>query len=159
MCLPDTTSRAVLALASKESTMQTDTHASRHCPHQRRAAEHGRRNALSADELRQRACSELLRQAAHAQRLAGRHDDVPGTDGVLSEAASAGHRDAAGKEPGQCPNLPRKPAGATTRPTRAAYSTGERVHVRHILFAVTPGVDVVALRKRAEATLAGCALP
>ena len=30
------------------------------------------------------------------------------------------------------------------------YHTGERVRVRHILFAVTPGVDVVALRKRAE---------
>ena len=33
---------------------------------------------------------------------------------------------------------------------RASYRTGERVRVRHILFAVTPGVDVVALRKRAE---------
>jgi peptidyl-prolyl cis-trans isomerase C len=30
------------------------------------------------------------------------------------------------------------------------YRTGERVRVRHILFAVTPGVDVVALRKQAE---------
>jgi peptidyl-prolyl cis-trans isomerase C len=35
----------------------------------------------------------------------------------------------------------------------AGYRTGERVLARHILFAVTPGVDVVALRKRAEATL------
>ena len=32
----------------------------------------------------------------------------------------------------------------------STYRTGERVRVRHILFAVTPGVDVVALRKRAE---------
>ena len=32
----------------------------------------------------------------------------------------------------------------------ASYRTGERVRVRHILFAVTPGVDVAALRKRAE---------
>jgi peptidyl-prolyl cis-trans isomerase C len=32
----------------------------------------------------------------------------------------------------------------------AAYRTGERLRVRHILFAVMPGVDVVALRKRAE---------
>jgi len=30
---------------------------------------------------------------------------------------------------------------------------GERAHLRHILFAVTPGVDVVALRKRAEGAL------
>ena len=35
----------------------------------------------------------------------------------------------------------------------ATYRTGERVLARHILFAVTPGLDVVALRKRAEATL------
>jgi len=35
----------------------------------------------------------------------------------------------------------------------ASYRTGERVRARHILFAVTPGVDVVALRKRAEAAL------
>jgi peptidyl-prolyl cis-trans isomerase C len=34
-----------------------------------------------------------------------------------------------------------------------SFSTGERVRLRHILFAVTPGVDVVALRKRAEAAL------
>ena len=32
----------------------------------------------------------------------------------------------------------------------ATYCTGERIRVRHILFAVTPGVDVAALRKRAE---------
>ena len=35
----------------------------------------------------------------------------------------------------------------------AHYRSGERVRVRHILFAVTPGVDVAALRQRAEATL------
>ena len=35
----------------------------------------------------------------------------------------------------------------------ARYAAGERVRARHILFAVTPGVDVVALRKRAEDAL------
>jgi peptidyl-prolyl cis-trans isomerase C len=33
---------------------------------------------------------------------------------------------------------------------RARYAVGERVQVRHILFAVTPGTDVKALRLRAE---------
>jgi hypothetical protein len=37
--------------------------------------------------------------------------------------------------------------------TQRAYQSGERVRLRHILFAVTPGVHVVALRKRAEAAL------
>jgi peptidyl-prolyl cis-trans isomerase C len=35
----------------------------------------------------------------------------------------------------------------------AQYRRGERVRVRHILFAVTPGMDVVKLRNRAEACL------
>ncbi len=35
----------------------------------------------------------------------------------------------------------------------ARYAVGERVRVRHVLFAVTPGVDVNALRQRAEACL------
>ena len=38
--------------------------------------------------LRQRACSELLRQAAIAQGLLPGHD-APAADGVLSEAASS----------------------------------------------------------------------
>jgi peptidyl-prolyl cis-trans isomerase C len=36
---------------------------------------------------------------------------------------------------------------------QALYSSGEQIHLRHVLFAVTPGVDVAALRQRAEAAL------
>lgn len=35
----------------------------------------------------------------------------------------------------------------------ARFGHGERARLRHVLFAVTPGVDVVALRQRAEACL------
>jgi peptidyl-prolyl cis-trans isomerase C len=42
---------------------------------------------LSDEELRQRACSELLRQAAIAEGLLD-GADAPSDDGVLSEAAS-----------------------------------------------------------------------
>ena len=35
----------------------------------------------------------------------------------------------------------------------AGYRRGKRVRVRHVLFAVTPGMDVVALRNRAETCL------
>jgi peptidyl-prolyl cis-trans isomerase C len=42
---------------------------------------------LSDEELRQRACSELLRQAAIAESLLD-GTDAPSDDGVLSEAAS-----------------------------------------------------------------------
>jgi peptidyl-prolyl cis-trans isomerase C len=36
---------------------------------------------------------------------------------------------------------------------QASFTTGERVHVRHILFAVTQGLEVSLLRQRAEACL------
>jgi hypothetical protein len=48
---------------------------------------HGLDAVLSVDEVRQRACSELLRQAAVAQGLLA-SDDGCSPDGVLSEAAS-----------------------------------------------------------------------
>ena len=47
-----------------------------------------RDEALSAEELRQRACTELLRQAAQAAGLLTASDAASG-DGVISEAASA----------------------------------------------------------------------
>jgi peptidyl-prolyl cis-trans isomerase C len=106
---------------------------------------------LSADELRQRACCELLRQTVQSQGLLPA-SDTPGTDGVLSEDA------ASAIETLLAQNLAiPEPSEEACRRHHAAhqssYSTGERVQVRHILFAVTQGVDVVALRNRAEATL------
>jgi peptidyl-prolyl cis-trans isomerase C len=68
---------------------------------------------------------------------------------VISEAASA----AIEALLEQKLNVPEPAEEACRRHYAAhasAYRTGERVRVRHILFAVTPGVDVVALRKRAE---------
>ena len=51
----------------------------------------------------------------------------------------------------------RSPDEATCRRYHAAnaarFAIGERVRLRHVLFAVTPGVDIDALRKRAEACL------
>jgi peptidyl-prolyl cis-trans isomerase C len=35
----------------------------------------------------------------------------------------------------------------------SSYSSGEKIHARHIIFAVIEGVDVVVLRKRAEVAL------
>lgn len=103
---------------------------------------------LPTEELRQRACTELLRQAAQQGGLLDT-DDLASTDGVISEAAAA----AIEALLAQSLNLP-DPAEEACRRHYAAheatYRSGERVRVRHILFAVTPGVDVVGLRKRAE---------
>lgn len=104
--------------------------------------------ALSAEELRQRACTELLRQAAQSAGLLA-ESDTASADGVISEAA-AGAIDALIE---QNVKVPEPAADACRRhfdAHRSTYRTGQRVRARHILFAVTPGVDVAALRKRAE---------
>ena len=106
---------------------------------------------LSADELRQRAYSEWLRQGAQAAGLLAAGDLASG-DGVLSEPASRAIETLLA----QAIVIP-EPSDDECRRHHAAhqatYSTGERVEARHILFAVTAGVDIVALRNRAETTL------
>ncbi|HWR80915.1 MAG TPA: peptidylprolyl isomerase [Pseudomonas sp.] len=106
---------------------------------------------LSDEELRQRACSELLRQAAMARGLLSA-SDAPGTDGVLSEDATSAI-EALLEQSLAIPEPSEEACRRHHAAHQATYSTGERVNVRHILFAVTQGVDVVALRNRAETTL------
>jgi peptidyl-prolyl cis-trans isomerase C len=101
--------------------------------------------------LRQRACTELLRQAAQAQGLL-RADDTPSEDGVLSQDAC----DAIERLLEQVLLVPEPDEAACRRhhaAQAASYRRGERVRLRHILFAVTPGVDIAALRTRAEQLL------
>jgi peptidyl-prolyl cis-trans isomerase C len=115
--------------------------------------------ALSVEELRQRACSELLRQAAMQAGLLAQDDPTP-TGGAISEAASAAIEALLDRELA----VP-EPSDEACRRHHAAqigrYAVGERVQVRHVLFAVTPGVDVNALRQRAEGCLLDvrCAAP
>ncbi len=111
----------------------------------------GAETTLSDEELRQRACSELLRQAAIARGLLPA-SDAPGTDGVLSEDASSAI-EALLEQSLAIPEPSDEACRRHHAAHQATYSTGERVNVRHILFAVTQGVDVVALRNRAETTL------
>jgi peptidyl-prolyl cis-trans isomerase C len=106
---------------------------------------------LSLEELRQRACSELLRQAAMRAGLLAADDPAP-SGGAISEAASAAIEALLDRELA----VP-SPSEEACRRHHAAqsgrYAVGERVQVRHVLFAVTPGVDVNALRQRAEGCL------
>ena len=106
---------------------------------------------LAPDDLRQRACTELLRQAAQQAGLLD-VQDCASADGVISEVAAAAIEALLEREL----VLPEPSEEACRRhhaAHQAGYRSGERVRVRHILFAVTPGVDVVALRKRAETAL------
>ena len=107
--------------------------------------------ALPLEALRQRACTELLRQAVIDAGLLDA-SDPPIDDGVISEAASEAIALWLEREL----HLPDPSAEACLRhhaANPARYRTGERVRVRHILFAVTQGMDVVALRNRAETCL------
>ncbi len=109
---------------------------------------HAPGEALTPEALRQRACTELLRQAAQRAGLLESADKA-GADGVISEAAAAAietllEREVVVPEPSE--DACRRHYAAN----QGAWRTGARVRVRHILFAVTPGVDVAALRKQAE---------
>ena len=112
---------------------------------------HGTSESLALEELRQRACAELLRQAAIQAGLLVATDAARG-DGVASEAASLAIDALLEREL----HLPEPSDDACQRHFAAhpaRYRSGERVQVRHILFAVTRGMDVVALRNRAETCL------
>lgn len=120
-------------------------------PHINGVALTGPDEHLQEVALRQRACQELLRQAAVRTGLLAA-DDPPPTDGALSEAASA----AIERLLDQALQVPEPDEAACRRhhaAHRGRYEVGERVQLRHVLFAVTPGVDVQALRQRAEACL------
>ncbi len=112
---------------------------------------HAHGESLDAETLRQRACAELLRQAAMRAGLLDAQDP-PGLDGAISEAAS----DAIEALLAQQLVLPEPSEEACRRHFDAhpeRYRRGDRARVRHVLFAVTPGVDVRRLRDRAEAAL------
>ncbi len=107
--------------------------------------------SVSPDEMRQRGVIELLRQAAQMADLLA-VDDVPTVDGIISEAAE----DAIDELLTQVLIVPEATEDDCRRYYEAnpkEFTIGEMVHARHILFAVTDGVDVMALRKHAESVL------
>ena len=151
MCLPVKTSPANPARAFERHTMTNPTLMATELASINGVVLQLPEEVISPDELRQRAYSELLRQAAIHQGLLP-SSDAATADGVLSEDASSAieqllEHNLTQPEPSE--DACRRHHAAH----QATYSTGERVQVRHILFAVTPGVDVVALRNRAETTL------
>ena len=101
--------------------------------------------------LRQRAYGELLRQEAIRTGLLPK-EDVATDDGIQSEAATRAIEKLIESE--LVIPVPDETASRrffNANPSR--FQNGERVRARHILFAVTPGMDVVRLRNRAEAAL------
>ena len=112
---------------------------------------HGLDEALDESTLRQRAYTELLRQAAQQAGLLSA-DDVPSTDGSTSAAAAAAMEQLLEREL-QVPEPSDEACRRYHEAHPSQYMQGERARMRHVLFAVTPGVDVRQLRLRAEALL------
>lgn len=102
-----------------------------------------------AETLRQRACTELLRQQAQFKGLLSLSDE-PAVQGAISQAAEKAIEQLLENDL-QLPD----PTEEACERYHAAHPVflDEKVRLRHVLFAVTPGVDVNALRKRAEACM------
>lgn len=112
---------------------------------------HAPGDTLTNEQLRQRACTELLRQAAQDAGLLAA-DDSAGTDGIVSEAASDAI-DILIEQQVQTPEPTQEACQRHYQAHAATYRTGEKVHARHVLFALTQGMNVGPLRDRAETCL------
>lgn len=109
---------------------------------------------LSAEALRERAYTEIVRQEAIRQgRLAAHTWDqanvTPVALGVDAQRVIEDMLDEAIETPAPT----REACERYYAANKSHFVVGQAMHVRHILFAVTPGVDVHALAQRAEAAL------
>lgn len=106
--------------------------------------------AVDAVTLRDRAHTELLRQRAVAQGL------LPAFNGLVAPELGETERQVI---EAMLDNEVRSPEPTDEECLRhyeghkGHFIVGQALHVRHILFAVTPGVNVHALTQRAEAAL------
>ncbi|KRC12092.1 peptidylprolyl isomerase [Hydrogenophaga sp. Root209] len=105
---------------------------------------------LDAQTLRERACTELLRQQAVHAGLLPRFTGLtaPEPDDATRRAIEALlEAEVHSPEPGA------EECRRHYEAHKPRFVVGQALHVRHILFAVTPGVPVNALAQRAEAAL------
>ncbi len=105
---------------------------------------------LDAQTLRERACTELLRQQAVRAGL------LPRYGGLIARAPDETQRQIIEAMVDQVVSVPEPTEDECRRhyaAQKSRFIVGQALHVRHILFAVTPGVNVHALTLRAEAAL------
>jgi peptidyl-prolyl cis-trans isomerase C len=106
---------------------------------------------LDSQTLRERAYTELLMQEAVKQGL------LPRYGGLTAREPDEAQRDIIEAMVDKAATSPPLPTEEECRRHYEAQKNrlivGQALHVRHILFAVTPGVNVHALSQRAEAAL------
>jgi peptidyl-prolyl cis-trans isomerase C len=106
--------------------------------------------ALDAETLRERAYAELLRQRAVHLGL------LPRTQGLTAPELDDAERrviEAMTDDEVTCPEPTDDECRRYYDANKPHFIAGQALHVRHILFAVTPGVNVHALTQRAETAL------
>jgi len=111
---------------------------------------HGPDEVLDAQTLRERAFTELLMQEAVKQGL------LPRYRGLVAQQPDEAQRHIIETLLDQAVTSPEPTEEEYRRHYEAQKSrliVGQALHVRHILFAVTPGVNVHALSQRAETAL------
>ena len=106
--------------------------------------------SVDGDELRERAWTELLRQEAVRQ---GRLPRVPLLEAPALSGSDRERLQAMLDEVVQAPEPDETACRRWFDAHAARFTQGRRAHVRHILFAVTPAVDVERLAARAEQVL------
>jgi len=102
------------------------------------------------DELRERAYAELLRQHAVAQGLLAPHDgdvapELTDAERQVLEAMVDAEVHSPQPQEDECQRY--------YQAHTSQFTVGQALHVRHILFAVTPGINVQALAVHAEKAL------
>ena len=105
---------------------------------------------LDESALRERAWSELLRQEAVRQGVLPRHDGAQAPDLAAADQAAI---EAMLERTIQVPVPTAEECSRYYESRKTHFVQGALVHARHILFAVTSGVDVHKLAARAEQAL------
>lgn len=111
---------------------------------------HAPGEAMTGEELRERAWAELLRQEAVRRGL------LPRQAVLQMPVLSAHEHEVIGQMVDDAVQMPDPTAQEARRYYEghtSRFVEGARVRLRHILFGVTPGVDVSALAARAEKAL------
>lgn len=106
--------------------------------------------ALDGETLRERAYAELLRQRAVQRGL------LPRASVLVAPELDPAERhviEAMTDDEVTCPEPTDDECRRYYEANKAHFIVGQALHVRHILFAVTPGVNVHALTQRAESAL------
>lgn len=147
LSIPESTCSSGACQCGRASTAEASAAA---VPRINGVALHAAGETVDEDTLRELACTELMRQEAVRQGL------LEPVDTTVAPELTAAQRQVIERMVDEAVTTPEPTEEACERyyeANKLRFVSGQALHVRHILFAVTPGVNVHALSQRAEAAL------